>query len=349
MAYGYGTDLGWCKQEAGAPAPECRWPRVWRGITLQGMYAKETPVTEAERLTTSCIPRVGRRHYLQLAVATVACLVAGCRYGAKGTKSAGPVFEPTGFVDSDNLKIYYESVGDGHPIILVHGWGSSLKHNWVDTGWVEALKARRLVVTLDVRGHGESDKPHDQAVYSYARMSRDVLRVMDHLGIAKADFLGYSMGSFMGVSLLGHARERFTSMILGGIGDETDQSLAVLPKIVAGLRAADSSRITDAVALGYRAYARSDQRNDLEALSLSALQMWPEGLPLKLGGPALAEVDIPILIVNGANDHPYIDTVHRLVDAIPGARLVVIPDRDHLGVVTDQRFKDSVLAFLDSR
>jgi hypothetical protein len=151
----------------------------------------------------------------------------------------------------------------------------------------------------------------------------------------------------MGVSLLGHARERFTSMILGGIGDETDQSLAVLPKIVAGLRAEEGTRITDPVASGYRAYARSDQRNDLEALALSALQMWPEGFPLQLGGPGLADVDIPILIVNGANDHPYIDTVHRLVGALPGARLVVIPDRDHLGVVTDPGFTDSVLAFLD--
>jgi pimeloyl-ACP methyl ester carboxylesterase len=275
--------------------------------------------------------------------------VAGCGYGEKSAKPSPPIIEPTGFVDSDNLKIYYETGGEGDPVILVHGWGSSINHNWVNTGWFETLKARRRVVSLDVRGHGESDKPHDQAIYSYARMSRDVLHVMDHLGIAKADFMGYSMGSFMGVSLLGHARERFSSMILGGIGDETDQSLAALPKIVAGLRAKEGSQITDPVSSGYRAYARADKRNDLEALALSALQMWPEGFPLQLGGAGLADVDIPILIVNGANDHPYIDTVHRLVSAIPGARLVVIPDRDHLGVVTDPRFKEEALAFLGLR
>lgn len=261
------------------------------------------------------------------------------------TKPGSSVAQPSGFVDSDGLKIHYETFGEGEPIILVHGWGSSLKGNWVSTGWVETLKASRRVVALDVRGHGDSDKPHDQAVYSYASMSRDVLRVMDHLGVAKADFFGYSMGSFMGASLLGHARGRFTSMILGGIGDETDESLAVLPKIVAGLRAKDS--LEDPVALGYRAYARSDKRNDLEALALSALQMWPEGFPLKLGGTALAEVDIPILIVNGANDHPYVDTVQKLVAAIPDAQLVIIPDRDHLSVITDQRFKDQVVAFLN--
>ena len=298
-----------------------------------------------------CLPeaRLSRRRMLKLTVATGAGLMACCDFGAKSMKPSAAIAEPTGFVNSDGFKIYYETVGQGHPIILVHGWGSSLKHNWVRTGWVEALKATRRVVALDVRGHGESDKPHDQAVYGYASMSRDVLRVLDHLGIAKADFMGYSMGSFMGVSLLGHARERFTSMILGGIGNETDQSLAVLPKIVAGLRADERSAITDPVALAYRAYARSDQRNDLEALALSAQQMWPEGFPLKLGGPGLADVDIPILIVNGANDHPYIDTVHKLVDAIPAVRLAVIPDRDHLSVVADPRFKDEVRAFLSVR
>jgi pimeloyl-ACP methyl ester carboxylesterase len=308
-------------------------------------------VTEAEWLAATCIPtvRFGRRYVFQLALATGAGLVAGCGYGETSAKPSAPIIKPRGFVDSDNLKIYYETSGEGDPVILVHGWGSSIKHNWVNTGWVETLDARRRVVSLDVRGHGESDKPHDQAVYSYARMSRDVLHVMDHLGIAKADFIGYSMGSFMGVSLLGHARERFTSMILGGIGDETDQSLAALPKLVAGLRAKEGSRITDPVASGYRAYARADERNDLEALALSALQIWPEGFPLQLGGPGLADVDIPILIVNGANDHPYIDTVHRLVGAIPGARLAVIPDRDHLSVVTDPRFKHEALAFLGLR
>jgi pimeloyl-ACP methyl ester carboxylesterase len=289
---------------------------------------------------------LSRRRALQLTVAASAGLVVGCGYEEKSAKPSAPIAEPTGFVVSDTFKIYYETFGVGEPIVLVHGWGSSFKGNWVSTGWVETLKATRRVVALDVRGHGESDKPHDQAVYSYARMSRDVLRVMDHLGIAKADFLGYSMGSFMGVSLLGHAKERFTSMILGGIGDETEESLAVLPKIVAGLRAKDPAQITDPVGSAYRAYASSDPRNDLEALALSALQMWPEGFPLQLGGPGLADVDIPTLIVNGANDHPYIDTAHKMVDAIPGAKFVAIPDRDHLGVVTDPHFKDQVLAFL---
>ena len=251
-----------------------------------------------------------------------------------------------GCVKSDGLEICFESFGQGTPIVLVHGWGSSLRGNWIDTGWVEALTSIRRVVALDVRGHGASDKPHDQAAYGYTKMSRDVLRVMDHLGIAKADFLGYSMGSFIGASLMGRSRERFTSMILGGIGDETDASLAVLPKIVTGLRADNPVEIKDPVSLGYRRYCDSDPRNDLEALALSALQMWPEGFPLQLIGPQAADITLPVLVVNGENDYPYIDTVHKMIDAIPGVQLAMISDRDHVSVIEDPRFREHVLEFL---
>jgi len=85
--------------------------------------------------------------------------------------------------------------------------------------------------------------------------------------------------------------------------------------------------------------------NDREALAQSALQMWPEGYPLVLGGDGLREVDIPVLVVDGADDHPYVDTVEKLVAVIPGAELVTIPDTDHHTVVGDARFKAAVLEF----
>ena len=131
-----------------------------------------------------------------------------------------------------------------------------------------------------------------------------------------------------------------------GIGDENEESIAEAPIIAAAMRVDDASQITDPDALLYRVFALSDPRNDLEALALSALQMWPEGFPLELGGPGLNNVYLPVLILNGENDIPYAYTDQNLADAIAGARLVEIPDADHLSVLYDGRFKEEVLKFL---
>jgi len=249
------------------------------------------------------------------------------------------------------VHIHHEQRGDGHPIVLVHGWGLGSRRSWIDTGWVDALQPHRRVVLLDVRGHGQSEKPHTPGAYTYRAMAADVLQVMDELGIETADLLGYSMGSFIGAVLLGepaHAR-RFTSMILGGIGDETDESAAVAPRIAAALRASDPAAIEDPMGRAYRAFVDLDMTTDHEALAVAALDMWPDGHPLEIGGPALRTADLPVLIVNGADDHPYVDSAHLLVDALPRATEVVIPGTDHLTAMTDHRFREATIEFLGGR
>ena len=255
------------------------------------------------------------------------------------------IYPSSGCFDSDGLQIYYETFGQGKPIILVHGWGSDLKLNWVEIGWVKALQSVRNIIALDCRGHGQSDKPYVKKLYSYSSMAQDVLRVMDHLNIEKADLFGYSMGACMAVYLLGHYRERFTSVIMGGIGDETDESQDA-SFIANALRAQDPSKIKNLLGRGYRAYIDLNPNNDREALALSALQMWPEGYPIQLGGVELANVDIPVLIINGENDYPYVESDQKLADTIPGAQLIRIPNRDHLTVLSDPGFKEEVVKFL---
>ena len=252
------------------------------------------------------------------------------------------------FADSGGLRIHYPSFGAGRPIVLVHGWGSDLEQNWHQAGWVEALSAIRRVVVLDVRGHGRSDKPHVQAAYGYRAMSRDVLAVMDQLGIPHADLLGYSMGSFMGLCLLGDAPQRFGAMVLGGIGDETRESAAAGELIAAALRAPRESLPSGSIGRAARAYVESNPGNEeLEALALSALELWPAGTDVvALGGPRLASTRAPVLVVNGSADLPYVLSDERLVAAIPGARLARIAGCDHRSAVSDSRFQEIAIAFL---
>ncbi len=254
----------------------------------------------------------------------------------------------SGYADSDGLQIYYEQVGAGPPMVLVHGWGADTQSNWVHTGWLDALKKHRRLVSIDVRGHGKSDKPHELAPYSYTAMSRDVLVVMDTLKIERADFMGYSMGSFMGAYLLGHYPERFTSMVLGGIGDETESSAAQGSVIAQALRAPDLASIDNPAGKSVRRFVESNPNNDLESLAFSALKMWPEGYPLKIAGDNIANAEFPVLIVNGEQDHPYVDSADKLAAALPTARHIKLPGCDHLSAVTNNQFKQIVIDFLDS-
>ena len=94
------------------------------------------------------------------------------------------------------VEIAYLDEGAGEPIVLVHGFASNKEVNWVNPGWVTTLTgAGRRAIALDNRGHGASSKLYDPAAYHSATMAEDVRALLDHLGIERADVMGYSMGA----------------------------------------------------------------------------------------------------------------------------------------------------------
>jgi pimeloyl-ACP methyl ester carboxylesterase len=99
------------------------------------------------------------------------------------------------------VEIAYLDEGEGDPIVLVHGFASSKNVNWVYPTWVSELKKHnRRVIALDNRGHGDSTKLYDFEQYSIGAMAGDVRALMAHLGIARADMMGYSMGGRITIS-----------------------------------------------------------------------------------------------------------------------------------------------------
>jgi pimeloyl-ACP methyl ester carboxylesterase len=294
--------------------------------------------------------RLSRREVLWYAVIAGVGLVAiplvGCggdeeEKGKATSTAVATAVPPSGFFDSDGAKIHYETFGEGKPIVLVHGVTASIEMNWVATGWIDTLRPVRRVVALDCRGHGQSDKPHDPAAYGNENMGQDVLRLMDYLGIEKADLFGYSMGAYISADLLAHHAERFDSVILGGIGNVFTPAGAEFTKLVSdAFLAPDPSQITNPVLKSFREFADLDPNNDLKALAACILHVAD-----MQNAADFADVSIPVLIVDGADD-VISPNPEALRDAIPGSRLIVIPDRDHIAVVSDQRFKDAVVAFL---
>ena len=76
--------------------------------------------------------------------------------------------------------------------------------------------------------------------------------------------------------------------------------------------------------------------------------MWPEGYPLKVGGPNVARAANPVLIVNGEQDYPYVDSADDIAAALPRAWHKKLPGADHLSAVTHPLFKDIVIDFLNA-
>jgi pimeloyl-ACP methyl ester carboxylesterase len=117
--------------------------------------------------------------------------------------------------DSKGVKIRYVDVGRGEPVVLIHGFSSTLDANWGGTHVIDALAKDFRVVALDCRGHGKSDKPHDAKSYGI-EMIEDVARLMDRLGIAKAHIVGYSMGGAITGKFITTHPDRVISAVFGG-------------------------------------------------------------------------------------------------------------------------------------
>ena len=122
--------------------------------------------------------------------------------------------------NSDGIEIAFMDEGDGPPTLLIHGFGSNHRVNWVSTSWTrDLLAAGRRVIALDNRGHGESGKPHDAEFYRIAFMAEDSRRLLDHLQVERADVIGYSMGARIAASFALAHPERVRRAVFGGLGE----------------------------------------------------------------------------------------------------------------------------------
>jgi len=240
--------------------------------------------------------------------------------------------------DSDGVKIHFEDQGSGEPAILVHGFASRAEHNWGLTGWYKALTPHYRVIALDCRGHGQSDKPHDVDAYGGEMMGNDVLRLMDHLGVARALLMGYSMGGHIAMGLLAHHRERFRAVVLGGIGLGGELSRPeARDRIVAALLADDPSKIAEERGRQFRQFAEAN-KNDLKALAACMGSNRPQ-IPLA----DFTHNSVPVLVVIGTKDD--VSGSQQLVAAIPHARLLKLEGRDHLNAPGDRNYHQAVLKF----
>lgn len=242
----------------------------------------------------------------------------------------------------DGIRLAFETVGEGQPIVLAHGFASDRKQNWKNVGWYETLTGAGFrVVAMDFRGHGESDKPHEDRSYGDTMLG-DVLSVMDAGKIERADLMGYSMGAILSVGLLMTHPERIGRAVLAGIGETYfNEKTAHRRGIANALRASDPDTITDPGQKAFRDFA-SQGGKDIKALAacMSADRTMYTRQQLKT-------CITPVLVVAGEKDGQA-GSPEPLAAAFADGRAVKVPRRDHMTAVGDKVYKEAVLQFLAS-
>lgn len=239
-----------------------------------------------------------------------------------------------------SVELAFLDEGQGEPIVLVHGFASSKEVNWVQPGWVSTLTgADRRVIALDDRGHGQSSKLYDPAEYHTTKMAGDVRALLDHLEIERADVMGYSMGARIAAFLALEHPVVVRSMVLGGLGMHLIDGVGLPESIAEALEVPSLADVADTQGRTFRAFAdqtRSDRR---------ALAACIRGSRQVLTREQAASIQTPTLIAVGTKD-PIAGSAEELAAAMPNAKALPIPGRDHMLAVGDKVFKAGVLEFL---
>jgi pimeloyl-ACP methyl ester carboxylesterase len=246
---------------------------------------------------------------------------------------------------SDGVRIAFVDVAPeapdlGQPIVLIHGFASNHRINWVNPRWVETLsKAGRRVVAFDNRGHGESEKLYDPEAYRSDAMARDAANLIDHLQIERADVMGYSMGARIASFLALAKPERVRTLILGGLGDRLVKGVGLPLGIAEAMEAPSLDALSNPTQRMFRAFAEQT-KSDLAALAACI-----RGSRQTLDEAEVARIACPALVAVGTRDEVAGDP-HRLAAMFPRGQALEIPGRDHNLAVGDKAYKAGALAFL---
>jgi pimeloyl-ACP methyl ester carboxylesterase len=248
-------------------------------------------------------------------------------------------------VDVGDVQLAITEAGEGgRPLMLVHGFTGAATdfedfvEPFAELGW--------HVVTPDLRGHGGSSKPTDEAAYGFDLFAGDLLRLADALDWDSFVLLGHSMGGMIAQVLTLDAPERVEALILMDTGHGSltvdpallelavttarEQGIDVVADFMGanddGPLASDAWRRKVAEDPSYKERGDRNLRASSPAMFAAMIQQI-SSTPDRLG--ELAAVSVPTLVMVGEEDAPFLGASRRMADTIPDARLAVLPGGGH--------------------
>ena len=246
--------------------------------------------------------------------------------------ASGKYIDTTNYYTSfDSTKIYYEVTGNGYPVILVHGFimtGEGWKKTEV---YKELQNAGYKVVTMDMRGNGRSDKPHTADAYANDAEARDIIGLVNLLGIQKYNVVGYSRGSIITARLL-VLDKRINKAVMGGMG--TDFTNPEWPRRKMFYRALAGDTVKE-----LKDMVKNVQKAGLDQQALAYMQKEQPSTPKD----TLAKVKQPVLVICGDKDSDN-GNAKELAKLFPNALYAEVPG-DHGEALGTKEFADNVVKF----
>lgn len=229
------------------------------------------------------------------------------------------------YIDREGVNIYYEDHGAGPAVLLSHGYQAT-SQMW--KGQSAAFSDRYRVITWDMRGHGLSDSPADDAAYSEALTVGDMAAILAACGVPRAVIGGLSLGGYMSLAFhLEHAAMTRALMLFDtGPGYRNPTRREAWNEDTARQRAR-AFEAQGLAALGSGAEVRVSTHRSADGLARAARGMLAQFDSRAI--ESLEHVHVPTLILVGANDQPFLNACDYMAKKIPGARHVVLPDAGH--------------------
>jgi pimeloyl-ACP methyl ester carboxylesterase len=225
--------------------------------------------------------------------------------------------------------------------VLLHGFASNRNENWKRLGWYGAFERKNIrFIAPDMRGHGESSKPHEPEAYAREKLVGDVFALLDYLGVAKADVMGFSMGTRVALGAALAQPSRVDLLILGGIGGRLFEPPLAGNPMAAAMEAEKIEDISEPLSRSFRQFA--DEQGE-DRLALAALTRAPYA---PFTREIVAQIANETLVVAGSRDVLAGDP-QQLARAMPNAKAVSLPGCDHFSAIAHALFKASVFNFLD--
>jgi pimeloyl-ACP methyl ester carboxylesterase len=238
--------------------------------------------------------------------------------------------------ERDGINLYYHEQGSGFPVVLLHGFTTSLVGNWQRRGWLDLLADQGFcVIALDFPSHGRSDRAYEAARCSTESLAADVVALLDRCEIPVASLIGFSMGGGVALRLALDHPTRVAKLVVGGIGDSALNELHD-PKEIEELIAAFEA---DAGAHPLRRNAELAGNDPAALLPYLRHGGWPGGLAET--GP----IEAPVMVLVAEHDE-YMRGTQALLTWLGHATVLGVEGRGHHDVLDDEGVKEHVLAFL---